>query len=114
MKCINETTGQIIAGNLKMKDSFFSRLVGLLGCSGLRQDEGIVLKPCNQIHTMFMRFSIDVLFVSRDFKVLHVIENMGPWRFSPLLLKSLYTVEVAAGTLKGGVKVGDKVVFKDK
>lgn len=113
MKCINETSGKIIASKLEMKQSFFGRLVGLLSRSSLGPDEGIILKPCTQIHTMFMRFAIDVIFISKDFEVLHVIENMGAWRFSPLLLKSLYTVEIAAGSLKGSVKTGDKIVFKD-
>lgn len=112
MKCFNQTTDKLIAGDLKLVDGFFGRLVGLLATSSLKEGQGIVLKPCTQIHTFFMRFAIDIIFVDKDFTVLHVIENMKPWRLSPLLLKSLYTVEVAAGALKGSVKVGDKICFK--
>jgi len=112
MKCINVTTGKIIAEDVKLKDSFFGRLVGLLATARLADGGGIVLKPCTQIHTFFMRFAIDVIFADKDFNVLYVAEHMKPWRLSPLLLKSLYTVEVAAGTLKGGVKAGDKIAFK--
>jgi uncharacterized membrane protein (UPF0127 family) len=113
MKCINKTTGKIIADKLVMKDSFFGRLRGLLGVGRLSAGEGIILKPCAQIHTFFMSIPIDVIFVSGDFEVIYVIENMPTWRLSPLLLKSLYTVEVAAGALNGGVKKGDMLSFED-
>ncbi len=112
MKCLNQTTGKLIAADLKMADSFFARLTGLLATGSLKEGSGIVLKPCTQIHTFFMRFSIDVIFVDKDFNVLHVIEDMKPWRLSPLLLKSLYTIELSSGALKGSVKAGDKISFK--
>ncbi len=112
MKCFNLTTGKVIARDLKMVDGFFGRLRGLLAKTSLKAGSGIVLKPCKQIHTFFMLFSIDVIFIDKDFRALHVIENMKPWRLSPLLLKSMYTVELSAGSLKGGVKVGDKLCFK--
>ena len=112
MKCFNETTGKLIADNLKMVDGFFGRLVGLLATSALKHGQGIVLKPCTQIHTFFMRFSIDAVFIDKEFNVLYVIEDMKPWRLSPLLLKSMYTVELSAGSLKGSVKAGDKICFK--
>jgi len=113
VKAVNQTTGKVLADKLQLKASFFGRLKGLLGASGLGAGEGIILKPCAQIHTFFMRFAIDVIFISADFEVLHVIEAMKPWRLSPIFLKSLYTVEVAGGALKGAVKPGDRVVFTD-
>ena len=101
----------IIAGNLEMKDSFFGRLIGLLSRSGLKDGEGIILNPCTQIHTFFMRFNIDVVFVSKDFKVLAVIEDMPPWRLSALHLKAKYTVELKGGFLKGRLKQGQFIKF---
>ena len=112
MKCINVKTGKIIADNLEMKDTFLGRLIGLLGKKGLKKGQGIILKPCNQIHTCFMRFNIDVVFISKDLKVLKIIKNMGAWHFSPIVLKSIYTLEVAAGGVKD-LAVGDQVKFND-
>lgn len=112
MKCFNLTTGKVIARDLKMVDTFFGRLRGLLATTSLKEGSGIILKPCTQIHTFFMLYSIDVIFVDKDFKVLNVIENMKPWRISALLLKSLYAVELPSGTLKGSVNSGDKICFK--
>ena len=112
MKCINAKTGAIIADNLEMKDSYLGRLIGLLGKKELKKGQGIILKPCAQIHTCFMRFGIDVVFISEDLKVLKIIKNMGSWHFSPIVLKSLYTLEVAAGEIKDLCE-GDFIKFID-
>jgi hypothetical protein len=110
MKCINAKTGAIIANNLEMKDTFLGRLIGLLGKKGLNKGQGIILKPCSQVHTCFMAFAIDVVFISKDFKVLKIIKDMRAWKFSPIVLKSMYTLEVASGEIKD-LKEGDKVEF---
>ena len=112
MKCVNAKTGKVIASDLEMKDTYLGRLVGLLGKKGLKEGQGIILKPCSQIHTCFMRFAIDVVFISKDFKVLKIINNMGSWHFSPIVLKSLYTLEVAAGEIQD-LHEGDEVKFTD-
>ncbi|WP_428066927.1 DUF192 domain-containing protein [Candidatus Proelusimicrobium volucris] len=114
MRCLNLSRGgAVIADKLEMKDSFFGRLIGLLSRSGLKDGEGIILNPCTQIHTFFMRFSIDAVFLSRDMEVISVIEDMKPWRVSPMYFKAKYTLEVRGGYLKGGVKAGDKLVLED-
>ncbi len=112
MKCINAKTGKIIADKLEMKNSYLGRLIGLLGKKGLKGGQGIILSPCAQVHTCFMRFAIDVVFISKDFKVLKIIKNMGSWHFSPIVLKSLYTLEVAAGEIKD-LNEGDFIKFTD-
>ncbi|MBQ4493714.1 MAG: DUF192 domain-containing protein [Elusimicrobiaceae bacterium] len=112
MKCVNAKTGKIIASDLEMKASFLGRLIGLLGKKSLKEGQGIVLKPCSQIHTCFMRFNIDAVFISKDFKVLKIIKDMRSWHFSPIVLKSLYTLEVAAGAIKD-LSEGDYIKFTD-
>ncbi len=107
MRCFNPKTQEVFANDLKMNNTYFSRLIGLMFKKSLAAGSGIVLKPCTQIHTCFMRFNIDVIFLDENLQVLHVIENMPPWRVSPLFLKSRYTVELPARTLKGRVKKGE-------
>lgn len=107
MKCLNPKTQEVFADNLKLNNTYFSRLMGLMFKKNLPKGSGIILKPCTQIHTCFMRFNIDVIFLDTNLQVLHVIENMKPWRISPLFLKARYTVELPAGTLKGRVKKGE-------
>ena len=111
MRCFNPTTQEVLANNLKMKDTFFGRLIGLMFKKSLPAGSGIILKPCTQIHTCFMRFNIDVVFLDKNLKVLHIIENMKPWRISPLLLKARYIVELPAGTLKGHIKERDTLAI---
>ena len=111
MKCFNPKTQEVFADNLNLNNTFSSRLLGLMFKKHLPAGSGIILKPCTQIHTCFMRFNIDVIFLDEDLQVLHVIENMRPWRVSPLFLKSRYTVELPGGTLKGRVKKGEKLAL---
>lgn len=111
MRCFNPQTQEVFADDLKLNNTFFSRLAGLMFKKNLPIGSGIILKPCTQIHTCFMRFNIDVIFLDKDLQVLHVIENMPPWRISPLFLKSYYTVELPAGTLKGRVKKGETLAL---
>jgi uncharacterized membrane protein (UPF0127 family) len=113
MKCINVKTGEVLADKLVMKDGLLGRMVGLLSKNGLAPGEGIILKPCVQIHTFFRRFPIDVVFLNADMRVIHVIENMRAWRVSPMLPHASRAVELAAGRLAGKVKEGDRLVFKD-
>lgn len=55
---------------------------GLLGRAGLASGEGVLLKPAGSVHTWFMRFPIDVVFLDRDMRVLKVAANVAPWRMA--------------------------------
>jgi uncharacterized membrane protein (UPF0127 family) len=56
------------------------RMKGLLGRSELERGEGLLLRPASSIHTFFMRFPIDAVFLDRDLTVLHVAQDLPPWR----------------------------------
>jgi len=64
-------------------DAAASRSKGLLGRASLHADEGLWIVPCPMIHTFFMKFPIDVIFLRGDLSVARVIEDMKPWRLSP-------------------------------
>lgn len=72
-------------------------------------DEGLWIVPCPMIHTFFMKFPIDVLFLGRDLRVARVIENLKPWRLSPWVWSAHSVLELAGGVLKGSVQVGDQL-----
>lgn len=81
-----------------------------MGARSLEPGEGLLIRPCNSIHTHFMRFPIDVLYVSRADRVIAIDENMGPWRFGRIQRGARYVVELPAGTVAAtGTEVGDKV-----
>lgn len=111
MKCILEN-GVILAEKVEVAQRFFKRLKGLMFRSYMPKGTAMLLSPCPQIHTCFMKFSLDVLFLSEDGTVLYVIENLKPWRLSPIVCRAVQTLEMPAGTLQGRVKVGQRVDFK--
>lgn len=87
-------------------DSAISRMRGLLGRKELPPGEGIYLKPAASVHTAFMRFPIDVVFVDRDLVVLAVVAELRPWR-AAAQRGARATFELAAGEAqRRGVEVG--------
>jgi uncharacterized membrane protein (UPF0127 family) len=64
MRIINQTSGKVIAGKVMIANTFLKRLKGLLTSNGLEEDEGLIIKPCNSVHSFGMRFSIDLVFLS--------------------------------------------------
>src|SRR6185369_11773059 len=76
----NERTGLSVATILEPAFDSESRRRGLLGRPGLDPDVAVILAPCCGIHTLFMRFPIDVMFVRKDGVVAKVCRNVKPWR----------------------------------
>jgi uncharacterized protein len=60
--------------------SFLARLCGLLALPRLREGQALVLAPCNSVHTLFMRYAIDVVFVDKQGRVMKLVEQLQPWR----------------------------------
>jgi uncharacterized membrane protein (UPF0127 family) len=89
-----------------------SRNKGLLGRQSMDADEGLWIVPCPMIHTFFMRFPIDVVFLDRQLKVRRVMEDLKPWRLSPWVFSAHSVLELAGGSLKGRVTVGDVLEIK--
>jgi len=108
---VNERTGSIVATLVELAADSKSRRRGLLGRSGLAEHHAFVLAPCNAVHTCFMRFPIDVLFVARDGRVLKIVPQVGAWRATASLL-AFAAIELAAGTLqRKGLMPGDRLVI---
>jgi len=103
----------VLAKQVEEAFSFFKRLKGLMFRTHMQSETAMLLAPCPQIHTCFMRFAIDVLFLDKQGKVVHVIENMKPWRLSPIVRHASQTLEMPSGTLQGRVKTGDQIIFKE-
>jgi uncharacterized protein len=86
------------------------RMRGLLGRRDLPADEGILLRPAASIHTAFMRFPIDAVFLDRELVVVGVASGLSPWRAAAR--KGAHAVlELAAGeSERRGVQVGERLV----
>jgi uncharacterized protein len=104
--------GRPIATRVVRADTFWSRLVGLLGRRDLASDEGLWIEPCDSVHTFFMRFPIDVAFVDGRGVVIRCVEQLRPWRATRLYAGARACVELAAGTLAAfGLHEGSRLAL---
>ena len=111
MQCICKTTGRILVQHVEEANTFGARLLGLMFRKQLALGSGLLLEPCPQIHTCFMRFTIDVIFIDAQNRVIAVLENMRPWRMSRFYSQARRTLELPGGSLQGGVAVGEELIF---
>ena len=74
--------GDVVCERCFLAETAFARLRGLLGRSGLSSGEGMLLRPASSIHTAFMRFAIDAVFLDRGDRVLKVAAELAPWRMA--------------------------------
>jgi hypothetical protein len=105
----NRTRGRQIAARVLKAADYESRSRGLLGRHSLDPAEGLWIVPCPMIHTFFMKFPIDVVFLTKDLKVARVMENLKPWRISPWVLRAHSVLELAGGVLTGSISIGDQL-----
>ena len=76
---------------------------------GIEDYDGLLIKKCNSIHTFFMKFSIDVVFLDKNYKVMRIYRNKRPWRLTPLVLGASQVLEVESGKLPFLLSEGDKL-----
>ena len=74
--------GHVVCEHCLLAETALTRLRGLLGRSGLSSGEGMLLRPASSIHTAFMRFPIDAVFLDREDRVLKVAPELSPWRMA--------------------------------
>jgi len=96
----NITKDRALSAREDIADNFFTRAIGLIGRKDFSSGEAMVIKPCNSVHTFFMRFPVDVLFLDRNHKVVNLIESMKPFRASRINFRADYAVELPAGTIR--------------
>lgn len=109
-KIINISKNTLLAERADIADTFLSRLKGLLGKNFLQPGEGLIIKPCSSIHTFFMRFPIDAVFVDKRNRVVKAYHALSPWRSSGMFFNSSLCIELPAGTLNAScTEKGDGV-----
>lgn len=106
----NLTRDAVLGRRIREARSFLSRGRGLMFVSGLDEGEGLLIDPCSSIHTFFMRFPIDVVYVDRSGTIVRADGAMKPWRIGPVFTGSRWVVELPPGTIDAtGTRKGDKV-----
>jgi uncharacterized protein len=101
----------MVCERCSLADSFVRRLRGLLGRRELPRGEGMLLSPSSTVHTSFMRFPIDAVFLNRDFDVVGIAANLRPWRFAGRA-GARSVLELPAGeSARRGLRVGERLSF---
>ncbi len=114
-RIINETRGTVLAQDVRVADGIWSRFWGLMGRKSLAENAGLLLKPSTSIHTAFMRFPIDVVFLSRSLRVVKVVPEMKPFRASIAFGGAHSALELNAGAaLKAQVEKDDQLALIDE
>jgi uncharacterized protein len=106
---IDATTGVVVAGVLKTAFDSASRRTGLLQHAGLAPDTAMIIAPCNAIHTFFMKFPIDVVFVRKNGTVLKVKRSIPAWRLTASV-GAFAAIEMGAGQVGTSVVAGTPLI----
>jgi hypothetical protein len=98
-QAVNVTRGTVLATRLELAGTGPSRKKGLLGREGLLPGEGLWIVPCEAVHTFFMRFPIDLVYLDRKKRIKKLSSNVGAWRLSACLTAHS-VMELPAGTIR--------------
>lgn len=104
--------GVLIADTVSIADSYFKRLRGLLGKKQLQPGEGLLLTKVSSVHCFFMKFPIDVVYLTADMVVTGV-ETLPPWRVGKWIRGTAHTLEIEEGKAQSLIKKGDTLYFAD-
>ena len=111
-QAFNRTRETYLATALAVADGHWTRLRGLLGLSAddFRNGSGLWIIPCHGVHTLGMGFPIDVIYLDEGLKVVHVEQNLRPWRVAPVRLQATSVIELPSHTVREtGTGVGDRI-----
>lgn len=101
----------VIANHVKVASTTIDRMIGLMFKEKMMGFDALLIEPCNSIHTFFMCYPIDVIFLNKNYEVVKIIRNMKPWRLSAIYFRATKVLELQAGTLPENVSKGDKLVM---
>ncbi|MBQ6268128.1 MAG: DUF192 domain-containing protein [Clostridia bacterium] len=103
----------VLIPDLDITAGFFERFRGLMFTRSIPDSYGLLIRPCNQIHMMNMRFPLDVIYLSEDGTVLHIDENIRPWAIGKTVKKAVGVVEINAGACaRLGIETGDRLTIE--
>jgi uncharacterized membrane protein (UPF0127 family) len=108
----NRTRQAYLATGLALAGTHWTRLRGLLGVAAgdFSTGRGLWIFPCRGVHTLAMRFPIDVVYLDRARIVIHLETNLQPWRFAPVRIQAASVLELPVQTLTStGTTLGDQL-----
>jgi hypothetical protein len=112
LRISNPVRQSILGDRIGIADTTLTRFVGLMGRASLAPGHGLLIRPSNGVHTLWMRFSIDVLLLDRECRVLSAYRNLRPFRITSINWKASSALELPSGTIVAtNTQPGDQLQF---
>lgn len=101
-----------ICSKLKIAETFLDRTIGLMFKSEMVGFDGLLIQPCNSVHTFFCKFPLDLLFLDKDNKIVELKRGVKPWRMTWVYWKAKKVLELDEGSIPEWVKTGMNIEVK--
>ena len=112
LRAVNRTRGTIVGDCIRVADSPLTGIVGLLGERDLPRGDGLLIVPCQGVHTLGMRFAIDIVVLDGEWNVIGIRRELRPFRLTRMFWKAAAVLELPSGTVESsGTSVGDTFDF---
>ena len=109
MLLFNTTKKTVVSDQCRFANTVLKRMVGLLNRSSLAEGEGLLLDRCYGIHTFFMRFPIDVLFLDKEYRVIRAVSSLPAFR-TCAVPHAVYVLELPVGAIeRSQTETGDQI-----
>jgi uncharacterized membrane protein (UPF0127 family) len=110
-RAVNTSRPAVLAERIEIAATPWQRMRGLLGRPPLGPGQGLLIVPCQGVHTLGMAYPIDVVHLDRQGIVRHVSRGLKPWRIGPMVWRAYQALELPAGAAVS-VSVGDRVTLE--
>src|ERR1700761_4291995 len=112
LRISNPVRQSVLGDRIGVADTTLTRFVGLMGRGPLAPGHGLIIRPSNGVHTLWMRFSIDVLLLDKQNRVLSAYRNLRPFRITAINWKASSALELPTGTIAAtNTQLGDQLQF---
>lgn len=112
MAAFNRTRGTRLASDVRVADTYWSRLRGLIGTvePKFQLGQALWIVPCRGVHTFAMRFPLDLIYLDSGGGVIELLHNVRPWRVAPVKMRAASVLELPVGAIRdSGTEAGDRI-----
>ncbi|WP_087972492.1 DUF192 domain-containing protein [Oceanobacillus rekensis] len=114
IKLVNIDTDEVIAERVDGAYTFWSRFKGLMLTESMPENGALHITPCTAIHTFFMKFSIDIIYLNKEKEIVGIEEDLEPGKIGKKFMNVKSVIELSAGTIRNTpTVVGQKVDLVD-
>jgi uncharacterized membrane protein (UPF0127 family) len=100
VRIFNQKNSKMIGSKINVATSIIDRTKGLMFSKNMNGQDGLLIRSCNSVHTCFMHYPIDIVFLDKNEKVVKCVKNKKPWRFTLFYLRASSTLELPVGAIE--------------